>query len=152
MTCLDNFLMNKGEQNENTNQFYTWNTTFTCYILSWILCRKARWDSARDNTISELCVERCDRLVCRKRRFEMYILRRAKMNTESQNQIVLSHMTKYKTITSMDAFSLYGITRLSARIYDLRERGHKIGMVWEESVNRYGAPIRYGKYCIPTYY
>lgn len=48
----------------------------------------------------------------------------------------------------MDAFSLYGITRLSARIYDLRERGHKIGMVWEESVNRYGTPVRYGKYFI----
>ena len=48
----------------------------------------------------------------------------------------------------MDAFSLYGITRLSARIYDLRERGHKIGMVWEESVNRYGTQVRYGKYFI----
>ena len=74
--------------------------------------------------------------------------RRTEMNTESQNQMVLSHMTKHKTITSMDAFSLYGITRLSARIYDLRERGHKIGMVWEESVNRYGTPVRYGKYFI----
>ena len=70
------------------------------------------------------------------------------MNTESQNQMVLSHMTKHKTITSMDAFSLDGITRLSARIYDLRERGHKIGMVWEESVNRYGTQVRYGKYFI----
>ena len=70
------------------------------------------------------------------------------MNTESQNQMVLSHMTKHKTITSIEAFELYGITRLSARIYDLRERGHKIGMVWEESVNRYGTPVRYGKYFI----
>ena len=70
------------------------------------------------------------------------------MNTESQNQMVLSHMTKHKTITSIEAFELYGITRLSARIYDLRERGHKIGMVWEESVNRYGTQVRYGKYFI----
>lgn len=70
------------------------------------------------------------------------------MNTESQNQMVLSHMTKHKTITSIEAFECYGITRLSARIYDLRERGHKIGMVWEESVNRYGTPVRYGKYFI----
>lgn len=70
------------------------------------------------------------------------------MNTESQNQMVLSHMTKYKTITSIQAFENYGITRLSARIYDLRERGHKIGMVWEESVNRYGTQVRYGKYFI----
>ena len=70
------------------------------------------------------------------------------MNTESQNQMVLSHMTKLKTITRIEAFECYGITRLSARIYDLRERGHKIGMVWEESVNRYGTPVRYGKYFI----
>lgn len=62
--------------------------------------------------------------------------------------MVLSHMTKHKTTTSIEAFELYGITRLSARIYDLRERGHKIGMVWEESVNRYGAQVRYGKYFI----
>lgn len=70
------------------------------------------------------------------------------MNTESQNQMVLSHMTKHKTITSMDAFSIYGITRLSARIYDLRERGHKIGMVWENGTNRYGEPTHYGRYFI----
>ena len=70
------------------------------------------------------------------------------MEKTTQEQVLLNHFAKYKTITSIEAFELYGITRLSARIYDLRERGHKIGMVWEESVNRYGTPVRYGKYFI----
>ena len=70
------------------------------------------------------------------------------MDTTSQDKIVLWHMTKHKYITSIQAFSLYGITRLSARIYNLRQDGHKIGMVWEESVNRYGMPVRYGRYFI----
>ena len=70
------------------------------------------------------------------------------IDTTSQDKIVLWHMTKYKYITSMEAFELYGITRLSAKIYDLRKQGHKIGMVWEESVNRYGVPVRYGRFFI----
>ena len=70
------------------------------------------------------------------------------LDTTSQDKIVLWHMTKHKSITSMDAFSMYGITRLSAKIYNLRQDGHKIGMVWEESVNRYGVPVRFGKYFI----
>ena len=70
------------------------------------------------------------------------------LDTTSQDKIVLWHMIKHKYITSFQAFELYGITRLSAKIYDLREQGHKIGMVWEESVNRYGHPCRYGRYFI----
>lgn len=65
---------------------------------------------------------------------------------ESQNQMILAHLMKHKSITSIQAFELYGITRISARIYDLREQGKKIGMVWETGVNRYGVPIRYGRY------
>ena len=36
------------------------------------------------------------------------------MMTDSQDMIVLRHMQKHKTITSMQAFDLYGCTRLSA--------------------------------------
>ena len=71
-----------------------------------------------------------------------------KMKPVSQDMIVLRHMQKHQSITSMDAFTEYGITRLSAKIYNLRQDGHKIGMVWEESVNRYGVPVRYGRYFI----
>jgi len=40
---------------------------------------------------------------------------------ETQEQTVLAHLKKYGRITSMEAISKYGITRLAARIYNLRE-------------------------------
>ena len=64
----------------------------------------------------------------------------------NQEQIILNHLRKYKTITSMEAFEQYGFTRLSAVIFNLRENGHKIGMVWETGTNRYGNQVRWGKY------
>lgn len=68
------------------------------------------------------------------------------MMTDSQDMIVLRHMQKHKTITSMQAFDLYGCTRLSAKIYNLREAAYKIGMRWESGVNRFGNPCRWGVY------
>ena len=66
----------------------------------------------------------------------------------SQQDIVLWHLARHKTITSMEAFENYGITRLSAKIFDLRESGYKIGMRWETGVNRFGHECRYGVYYI----
>jgi hypothetical protein len=43
----------------------------------------------------------------------------------------------------MDAFSLYGITRLAARIFDLREDGHEITT---ERVCKDG--VRFNKYSL----
>lgn len=68
------------------------------------------------------------------------------MNTDIQTKTILQHLCKHKSITSIQAFELYGITRLSARIFDLRSAGHKIGLIWETSLNRFGIPTRYGKY------
>lgn len=64
----------------------------------------------------------------------------------NQEQVILKHFQKHKTITSMEAIELYGFTRLSAIIFNLRESGHKIGMVWEEGINRFGHHVRWGKY------
>lgn len=44
---------------------------------------------------------------------------------ESQNKKVLAHL-QAKSITSVQAIQSYGITRLSARIYDLQGKGHVI--------------------------
>ena len=51
----------------------------------------------------------------------------------SQESKVLEHLKKYKSITSMDAFRLYEITRLSAVVFDLRKHGHKIITIPEKS-------------------
>lgn len=62
------------------------------------------------------------------------------MGESSQNMKVLNYMRTHQGITSMDAFRKLGITRLSARIHDLRDAGFTITMLWEtsESGSRYG--------------
>ena len=48
------------------------------------------------------------------------------MSGLSQNQKVLNHLKTSGAITSMSAFSEYKITRLAARISDLRDAGYSI--------------------------
>ena len=51
----------------------------------------------------------------------------------TQNEMVLNHLRSHDGISSMQAFRLYGITRLSARISDLRAQGHKIEMEYKKN-------------------
>ena len=44
----------------------------------------------------------------------------------TQNEMILNHIKKNGSITSMEAFAEYNITRLSGRIHDLRREGHNI--------------------------
>ena len=44
----------------------------------------------------------------------------------TQKNKVLNHSRKYNGLTSYEAFHMYKITRLSARIFNLREDGHII--------------------------
>jgi len=44
----------------------------------------------------------------------------------SQENQILNHLKKHKFITSWKAIQEYRITRLSARIYELREKGYQI--------------------------
>ena len=64
----------------------------------------------------------------------------------NQAQTVLKHLRRHKYLSSFQAFELYGITRLSAVIYDLRADGYEIGVVWRETTNRYGNLVRYTDY------
>ncbi len=61
---------------------------------------------------------------------------------------ILAYINKNGSITSMEAFKDLGITRLSARIKELREMGYDIRTVMMESENRYSEPVRYGKYIL----
>lgn len=65
----------------------------------------------------------------------------------SHEQIILKHLTKHRGITSVEAFDLYGITRLSATIHRLRhEHKVKIGTIMLQGVNRYGNTVNYARY------
>jgi len=48
------------------------------------------------------------------------------MEKKTQNELILKHLKEYGGITSLEAIQEYGITRLSARIYDLRKEGYSI--------------------------
>jgi len=43
----------------------------------------------------------------------------------SQTDTLLTHL-KRKSITTFEAFEKYGMTRLSGRVFDLRNRGYSI--------------------------
>ena len=51
------------------------------------------------------------------------------MKKETQNRKVLAYLEEHGSITVMEAFIELHITRLSARVYDLRARGHVIASI-----------------------
>lgn len=64
----------------------------------------------------------------------------------TQHEAILNHLKAHKTITSNEAFTLYGVTRLSAVIKVLRVSGHTISTEPEKTRNRYGHNTNYGRY------
>ena len=64
----------------------------------------------------------------------------------SQNDQVLNHLRSRGKLTQRQAMREYGIMRLGARIYDLRERGYNIVKDMEISKNRYGKRVCYAAY------
>ena len=65
------------------------------------------------------------------------------MSNTSQNQMVLEHLQKHRSITGWDAISKYHITRLAARIKNLKDSGHNIITVMEYAESR-----RWAKYTL----
>lgn len=63
----------------------------------------------------------------------------------SQQTRILRHLRDFGSITTFEAFTEYGATRLSAIIFELRKK-YKITDIWVEKENRYGEKIRFKKY------
>lgn len=66
----------------------------------------------------------------------------------TQKQKIKYHLETYGKITSMQAFSRYRITRLSARIYDLRQDGMNIINNHIRKKNLDGEPSNYDEYIL----
>lgn len=64
----------------------------------------------------------------------------------SQNKRVLEWLARWRSITQREAMSSLGISRLAARVYDLREAGHKIEREWVTVTNRWGEECRVARY------
>ena len=58
----------------------------------------------------------------------------------------IRHLEDYGSITSLEAFTEYGNTRLSATMFKLKKRGYPFEVEWETGVHRCGEPTRYARY------
>lgn len=64
----------------------------------------------------------------------------------TQQKLILAHLDTYGSITPMEAFGEYGITKLATRISELRRKGVEISGEMVEGKNRFGEPIRFMRY------
>lgn len=69
------------------------------------------------------------------------------MQQDTQNYKILKHLLEKGSITTFDAFSKYGITRLSGRIFDLKDMGINIvsNIVYKKVK---GNPVHYAVYTV----
>lgn len=65
---------------------------------------------------------------------------------KSQIDAIKYHLEIYGNITSLEAIELYGCTRLSAKIYDLKKDGVNITKQMEKGKNRFGRVVKYARY------
>ena len=68
------------------------------------------------------------------------------MPKRTQCSDILWHLEHKGGITAMEAATEYGITRLSARIFDLREAGIPIINIRHQTKDRRGKTVTYDEY------
>ena len=66
----------------------------------------------------------------------------------NKEQRVLRYMQDFGSITSLEAISELGDTRLAATIFELKKRGYAIASTTETNVNRYGENVHYSRYSL----
>ena len=66
----------------------------------------------------------------------------------TQREQVLEHLQKHGSITDLEAYRLYAIRRLGARIWDLRSDGHRIITKDTKEKNRFGEYTHFATYIL----
>ena len=64
----------------------------------------------------------------------------------TQTQAVLDILKSGDSISSLEAFQEFGITRLSAIIFNLRQRGYVITSDNIKTTNRFGGTVVFSRY------
>ena len=72
------------------------------------------------------------------------------MGRVSQKAKVLNHLQNHRCITSMEAFAKYGVTRLSAIIFNLRKEDYLIKTTSVTRRNQEGNSCTYAEYSLMT--
>lgn len=71
---------------------------------------------------------------------------------DGQNLAILRYLENHKDgITPKDAYKMFGCLRLSARIFDLRNKGYEIVTLQEQTVNQFGNNVNYARYRLKQY-
>lgn len=65
---------------------------------------------------------------------------------DTQYDKVLRYIDEHGSITPMEAFSEFGITRLAARVNELQRKGIVLSRAMESGKNRFGEYVRYMRY------
>lgn len=66
----------------------------------------------------------------------------------TQTGRILRHLNDYGSITPLEAMEQYGIMRLGARIWDIKQLGYNVVTMIEKAINRYGEPVHYARYAL----
>lgn len=66
----------------------------------------------------------------------------------TQSERVMKYIDEFGSISSMEAFADLGITRLSARVFELEKKGVRFNRKQEAAKNRYGEKVYYTRYSI----
>ena len=66
----------------------------------------------------------------------------------TQEQAVRNHIINNGSITQAQAVRLYGCSRLSARLYDMRKDGYEIATQYKTSRNRLCCTSEYSNYVL----
>lgn len=64
----------------------------------------------------------------------------------TQCEMIMKYIDTFGSITTMEAFSDLGITRLASRVCDLQKRGVELERQMETRKNRYGKKVSYMRY------
>lgn len=66
----------------------------------------------------------------------------------TQNEMIEKHLREFGSITTFESYTEYGITRLSARIKELKNKGYQFNEEWLIRKNRYGKLVSFKKYIL----
>ena len=66
----------------------------------------------------------------------------------TQKERVLDYISRFGSITAMEAFRDLGVMQLSARLVELEQQGYRFDKKQESAENRFGEKIYYIRYSL----
>ena len=64
----------------------------------------------------------------------------------TQKHLIVKHLREHNSISSWEAYEMYGITQLATRIHELKKLGYEFEKTSVSKKNRYGNHVRFENY------